>query len=196
MRDPNWTRLATFTTAACWGIFLVVWIAGGIYNASRGPGVRTRTLGRAPVVIGVVAALIVARVIPDAEWDRLSVDSSWASWAGLAILVLTTAFTVWARVRLGTMWSSDVVAKVGHELRTDGPYGIVRHPIYTGILGMLLGSALANGFGRWTLALVAGAVLVEVKVRTEKRLLDREFPREYARYRQRVPALVPRLRRR
>jgi len=196
MGKVDWSTFAAVVTAVCWGVFVVVWVAGAIYNASRGPAVRTRTLGRAPVVIGVAAVVVVLRVVPQDFWDRLSVDSPWLRWPGLVILLLATAFAIWARVRLGTMWSADVVAKVGHELRTDGPYGIVRHPIYTGILGMLLGSALLNGLGRWTIALVGGAVLVEVKIRMEERLLARQFPREYAQYRQRVPALVPRLRKR
>jgi protein-S-isoprenylcysteine O-methyltransferase Ste14 len=92
--------------------------------------------------------------------------------------------------------SSSVVARAGHELRTDGPYAIVRHPIYTGVLGMLLGTTLLNGFGRWAVALAGGLVLVWVKARAEERLLVEVFPREYERYRQRTPGLVPLLRRR
>lgn len=196
MGRVSWDTLAAVATAACWGVFVAVWIGGAIYNAARAPAVRRRALGRGPVVAGIVAVVVVVWLVPAADWNRLSVDSPWLRWTGLAILLVSTAFAIWARARLGTMWSPDAVAKVGHELRTDGPYGIVRHPIYTAILGMLLGSALLNGFGQWTLALLAGVVLVEVKIRTEERLMSQEFPQAYARYRERVPALVPRLRRR
>jgi protein-S-isoprenylcysteine O-methyltransferase Ste14 len=94
------------------------------------------------------------------------------------------------------MWSSYVVAREGHELRTDGPYGIVRHPIYAGILCMLLGSAMLDGFGLWTLALIGGGALVLLRVRAEERLLSDVFPDDYERYRRRVPALIPLMRRR
>jgi len=58
---------------------------------------------------------------------------------GLAILAVSTAFTIWARPALRTMWSFDPVVKQAHLLRTRGPYAVTRHPIYTGLLGMLLG---------------------------------------------------------
>lgn len=68
---------------------------------------------------------------------------------GLAFLMVTTASTIWARLVLGIMWSGAPAVKQQHQLRTGGPYRIGRHPIYTGILGMLLGSMLVAGGGRW-----------------------------------------------
>ena len=89
------------------------------------------------------------------------------------------------------MWSSTVVAKEAHELRTDGPYAITRHPIYSGMLAMLAGSALLGGLGRWAPALVVGIVVVVVKAHLEERLMDETFPAEYERYRRQVPQLIP-----
>ena len=106
------------------------------------------------------------------------------------LLVAATAFTLWARVVLGTMWSSTAVAKTGHKLRTDGPYAITRHPIYTGLAGMLLGTALVNDLGRLAVVFVLGVLFLESKARTEERLLSDVFP-EYESYRRRVPRLVP-----
>jgi protein-S-isoprenylcysteine O-methyltransferase Ste14 len=82
-----------------------------------------------------------------------------------------------------------------HELRTDGPYAITRHPIYTGLLGMLLGTALLNGLGISLGFLVVGAVFVATRIPVEERLMNNTFPAEYARYRERVPLLVPGLHR-
>ena len=113
---------------------------------------------------------------------------------GLLLLLAATAFTLWARVVLGTMWSMDAVAKQGHELRTDGPYAVTRRPIYTGMLGMLLGSVLLAGAGRALLLVPVGLVFFEVKLHLEERLLSEAFPQDYARYRRRVPQLVPGLR--
>jgi len=195
MSSSTWHTVTNVALAACWGTFLVVWVVGAIYNARRSPAVRRRGL-RSPWIVAGVAIVVVFRLVPNADWNHVTLHSPSARWAGLAILVASTAFTLWARVRLGLMWSSDVVARAGHQLRTDGPYSIVRHPIYTGILGMLLGSALLDGLGRWTFALVAGTALVLFKVRAEERLMSEEFPDDYPQYRRRVPALVPLLRRR
>ena len=71
----------------------------------------------------------------------------------------------------------------GHALRTDGPYGITRHPIYTGILGMLVGSLLLAGVGRSILLLPVGLVLFEVKLHVEEELMLATFPER--------PALPP-----
>jgi protein-S-isoprenylcysteine O-methyltransferase Ste14 len=113
---------------------------------------------------------------------------------GVIILCGGTALALWARFALGAMWTMDAEIKEGHALRTDGPYALTRHPIYTGILGMLLGSLLLAGVGRWILLFPVGLVLLEVKLHAEERLLAATFPDEYPRYGQRVPQLIPRLR--
>jgi protein-S-isoprenylcysteine O-methyltransferase Ste14 len=133
--------------------------------------------------------------VPGADWRSLRVHSPWLRALGLALLLASTAFTLWARAVLGTMWSSAVVARDAHVLRTDGPYAITRHPIYTGMLGMLLGGALLGGLGRWAAVFTVGALIVAVKIHLEEQLLTEVFPGEYAQYRHRVPRLVPGLHR-
>jgi protein-S-isoprenylcysteine O-methyltransferase Ste14 len=139
----------------------------------------------------VAAALLVGGVVPDSAWRALTVHAPWLRALGAAVLLAGTAFTLWARAALGTMWSSAVVAKQEHVLRTDGPYTITRHPIYTGMLAMLAGSALLAGLGHWLLALVLGVAIILVKLHLEERLLTEVFPGEYDDYRRRVPQLVP-----
>jgi protein-S-isoprenylcysteine O-methyltransferase Ste14 len=196
MSSSAWHTVADVAIGVCWGTFAVVWIAGAVYNARHAPAVRRRTMGNVQWLVGGVAAWVVLRLVPGSDWDRLSLQTAWIRFPGLVLLVTATAFTLWSRFSLGTMWSSNVVAREGHELRTDGPYGIVRHPIYAGLLGMLLGSAMLDGFGKWTPALVLGGALVVLKVRAEERLLSDVFPDDYERYRRRVPALIPLTRRR
>ena len=82
-----------------------------------------------------------------------------------------------------------------HELRTDGPYAITRHPIYTGLLGMLLGTVLLNGLGVSLAFLAVGAGFLATRIPIEERLMSKTFPDEYAHYRERVPRLVPGLHR-
>jgi protein-S-isoprenylcysteine O-methyltransferase Ste14 len=94
------------------------------------------------------------------------------------------------------MWSaSPNVLQADHELRTDGPYAITRHPIYTGLLGMLLGTVLLNGLGASLALLIVGAVVLATRIPIEERLMGKRFPDQYPAYRERVPRLVPGLRR-
>jgi protein-S-isoprenylcysteine O-methyltransferase Ste14 len=90
------------------------------------------------------------------------------------------------------MWSaSPNEFQADHELRTDGPYAITRHPIYTGLLGMLLGTVLLNGLGGSLALLIVGGAFLAARIPIEERLMSKAFPDEYARYRRRVPRLVP-----
>ncbi len=98
---------------------------------------------------------------------------------------------LWARFSLGTMWSMAPQVKDDHQLRTHGPYAVTRHPIYTGLLGMLLGATLLSGIGQWIVLLPAGLVLFAVKIRMEEHLMLAAFPEQYPRYRRQVPQLVP-----
>ena len=190
-------RLVVVGVAACWGVVGAVWIAGAIYNASRGPRARTRApaVTRLPVVIVVLAGWLLLRLIPGPEWHSLTVGTLWVRVPGLVILVCSTAFTLWARAALGTMWSGSPTVKAGHRLRTDGPYAVTRHPIYTGLLGMLLGTALLVGLGHWLVIFPLALVFAELRIHTEEHLMLATFPGSYPSYRRRVPQLVPRPRR-
>jgi protein-S-isoprenylcysteine O-methyltransferase Ste14 len=111
--------------------------------------------------------------------------------AGCVLTVIGCAFAIWARVTLGANWSAKATVKAGHELITSGPYALARHPIYTGVLAGLTGSALAGGEGRDLLALAVFAFAFMVKMSQEERLLLQTFPDAYPLYRQRVKALIP-----
>lgn len=193
MTPQQLNLVAVVGLAVCWGAFVLTWTAGAIYNESRAPAAeRTRTwFSRTGWVVVGVAWI----VVPRADWNSLAVHSPpWTRILGLVILLAATALTLWARLALGTMWSGAPTVKRGHQLRTSGPYGVTRHPIYTGMLGMMLGSLLLAGGGRWVLPFPVFLVILEIKIRVEERLMLAEFPDDYPRYRQRVPRLVPGLR--
>jgi protein-S-isoprenylcysteine O-methyltransferase Ste14 len=192
--------LVVVGAATCWGVIVLVWVAGALYNATRGPRAGARRLVGPNVSTGLAgAALAVAilgvRVLPISDWHSPTIGTPWVRVLGLAVLICSTAFALWARVALGTMWSPSPTVKVRHELRTDGPYGVTRHPIYTGLLGMVLGTVLLVGLGHWLVLLPAGLVLVEIRIHLEEGLMLATFPEAYPRYRLRVPQLVPGLRR-
>jgi protein-S-isoprenylcysteine O-methyltransferase Ste14 len=145
--------------------------------------------------VSAIAVVVLIAFVP-VDWHRTFPEPAWLRTLGGVILVGSTTFTIWARVRLGRMWSSMAVEREGHELRTDGPFAVTRHPIYTGIIGMLLGTAFLSAEAEWLAALIAGVVILETKAIVEERLLLGVFPDEYPRYRNRVPQMIPVLRHR
>jgi protein-S-isoprenylcysteine O-methyltransferase Ste14 len=90
---------------------------------------------------------------------------------------------------LGKMWSSSAQIKVNHKLRTEGPYSITRHPIYTGILGMLLGSTLIFGFGYSFIIFIYILIGFKIKINNEEKLLIETFGEEYEDFQKRTPQL-------
>lgn len=110
---------------------------------------------------------------------------------GITIQAAFGLLGVWARRHLGRNWSAEVRIGEGHELVRTGPYRLLRHPIYTAMLGMFLGTAIASSQNH---ALVALAILILAylrKTRLEEEILRRTFGPEYDTYRQQTWALVP-----
>jgi protein-S-isoprenylcysteine O-methyltransferase Ste14 len=111
--------------------------------------------------------------------------------SGAFMMIAGLSFAAWARVHLGEYWSGNVTLKAGHRLIRTGPYAIVRHPIYTGLLLALLGTAVAVDEVRGILAVLIAIEAHARKLRLEERWLTEEFGGEYERYRREVKALVP-----
>ena len=194
--------LARVGVAVCVGVVVVVWVAGALYNALRPPPSASHAPRDRPRIqpgltvgdgglIGVAVACVGLAIVGRSHFDGLTVGALWVRVLGLVVLVASTVFTLWGRLSLGTMWSMAPKVKSDHQLRTHGPYAVTRHPIYTGLLGMLLGATLLSGIGQWIVLFPAGLILFEVKIRMEERLLVAPFPEEDPRYRRRVPQLVP-----
>jgi protein-S-isoprenylcysteine O-methyltransferase Ste14 len=194
MRTQPLNMIAVAGLVACWGAIALAWLAGAIYYESRSPAEQSRTRFVSPMVISTVLVVGVSAAVPRADWLPLEIHATGVRILGLAILLAATVLTVWARLALGAMWSAAPTVKQQHKLRTSGPYAITRHPIYTGILGMMLGSLLLAGGGRWVVPFAVYLVVLELKIRIEERLMLAEFPEDYPRYRRRVPQLVPGLR--
>jgi protein-S-isoprenylcysteine O-methyltransferase Ste14 len=173
----------------------VAWLVGAVYNLRRAPAARRRTRLPSAWLFVSLAYVILFWLVPARVWGAMSVRTHWVTVCGVVILVAATGFTLWARASLGLMWTSNPVVKHGHVLRTTGPYGVTRHPIYTGMLGMILGSACLSGFGSWLAVLAIAVPVLAIKLRTEERLLEAAFGETYLRYQQQVPRLIPLLRR-
>ena len=123
--------------------------------------------------------------------ERLFPWAPWAFWLAALVTAAGILFTVWARVHLGGNWSGIVTLKHDHELIVSGPYAIVRHPIYTGLLIAFIGSAAGRGEWRGVLAVLMAWWALWRKLRLEERWMAERFGEQYEAYRRRVPALVP-----
>jgi len=186
--------VAKIVTLVCWGVVVVTWSVGALYRA-RNAQQKRRGSGAALWAFAAVAGAIFIVHFAWNDLRRLTDHSVWLELPGLVLLVVSTVFTIWARLSLGHMWSaSPNVLQEHHELKTEGPYAVTRHPIYTGLLGMVVGSALLNGLGVWLAVIFVGAVFLAPRIAIEERLMNKTFPDEYGRYSERVPRLVPGLR--
>lgn len=112
-------------------------------------------------------------------------------WVGVVLTLGGMLFGLWARLTIGRNWSGTVTLKQGHELITRGPYRLVRHPIYTGLLLAIFGTDLAIAQVRAALAFLMILVALAVKWRLEERWMHEQFGQAYADYAQRTPAIVP-----
>jgi protein-S-isoprenylcysteine O-methyltransferase Ste14 len=175
-----------------WLVFIAVWIAmarGGKAVAGR-ESVYSRLSHYAPLAIGIY--LLAAPHVPVAVLnDRFARLSLSLVQLGAALTFVGIAFAIWARVWIAGNWSSDVTLKRDHELVVDGPYRWVRHPIYTGILLGLIGTALAVGEWRALLGVAIATGAYWRKLQIEEAVMRRQFGEAYARYAERTPALVP-----
>jgi protein-S-isoprenylcysteine O-methyltransferase Ste14 len=176
----------------CWVIFVVFWLATALRTKRtvERQDVSSRLEHSIPIAVG---ALLVLKGTsdPGALGDRVLPHSVPFLALGLGITIAGLGLALWARVTIGRNWSGIVTLKQDHELIRHGPYGHVRHPIYSAILLMVLGSALAIG----TLGALVGLPLVLLgvwlKLRQEEALMTRHFPSEYPAYRSQVSALIP-----
>jgi protein-S-isoprenylcysteine O-methyltransferase Ste14 len=175
----------------CWATFFIVWCVGAIYNAFKAPATHKRSGGLFSWGLTTILVLGAVFLPPRSIWQFLTFDLFWLRLLGLILLLASTAFTLWARYVLGLMWTSAPIIKSEHILHTDGPYRITRHPIYTGLLGMLIGSLLIGRGGQWFLVVVVALFIFEVKIMMEERLLLATFGEQYVQFKARVPQLIP-----
>jgi protein-S-isoprenylcysteine O-methyltransferase Ste14 len=169
-----------------------VWLFGLL---SAKPTARTQSSGSRLLEMGltILAFCLVFTPYFQSGWRALNFvpNSDLAGAIGLLLVLLGVAFSIWARLVLGGNWSSAVTVKQGHTLICRGPYTLVRHPIYTGLLLALLGVAIIVGQVRGLLGVGVLALAYWLKLRMEERFMLEQFGADYRRYQERVKALIP-----
>lgn len=172
----------------CWLAFIAAWavlavVFGGLRRRSYSPkACGFRILLAVAIFIGIQYA---ARS-PVQPFGNLGPD--WAA-VGAAVCVAGLAFAIWARVALGRNWGMPMTLHEDPELVTSGPYRYVRHPIYTGLTAMLIGTSLA-----YPLAALPCAFVIAYSVFSafqEERDMEKRFPEAYPEYKKRSKMLVP-----
>jgi protein-S-isoprenylcysteine O-methyltransferase Ste14 len=175
-----------------WGGWVISWVVAASWS-SRAVATPARGeiwLYRGAVTLGFILLTIGGRHPwrADRLWD--------VGYRGAQTLALLTIpgflFTWWARLHLGRLWSGTVTRKQNHHVVDTGPYALVRHPIYTGLIEACLVSAIAAG----TVISLAGFAIITfgfwLKASLEERFLMQQLgPEAYGAYRRRVPMLLP-----
>jgi protein-S-isoprenylcysteine O-methyltransferase Ste14 len=175
---------------ACWFVLAVVWIIAGLFTkrtVEHAQGAWHSTL----LVRACLIAVIVLASTAGGVGGRLWAPGPFVGWLSAVLVATGLAFALWARAELGRNWSASVVLKEGQRLVCSGPYAIVRHPIYTGLIAMALGTACDGRTAAGIGLVCALSAALWAKSRREERLMAAAFPAEYPGYRRRVRAFVP-----
>jgi protein-S-isoprenylcysteine O-methyltransferase Ste14 len=176
----------------CWIIFIAVWVLAAV--STKRAIYRESSAERArywlALVIGYVLVIKSNSLPRPFNWLVIPHTAS-SAWIGACFCVSGLVFAIWARVILGRNWSGVITLKEGHELVERGPYRVVRHPIYTGILAMFVGTAIAIGYFGGFIGLLLLFVSFWVKLKREEDLMLKHFPAKYAAYQSRVKRIIP-----
>jgi protein-S-isoprenylcysteine O-methyltransferase Ste14 len=203
MPQPQGMRAFLLDLTGWCGQFLgVFWVAAAAYFAIVRPGTVRQKLGYfartffpEPWLFLVIPVLFVLlALVPRATWRDLTVWNPVVAVVGAVLAVASVGLMCWARWSIGTMWAGRPLVQERHDLHTGGPYRIVRHPIYTGGVGVVSGAMLVAGFGEMTAVLLGTLAFVAWRVWAEERMMVAAFGDRYRGYRREVPALVPFLR--
>jgi protein-S-isoprenylcysteine O-methyltransferase Ste14 len=166
-----------------WIVFWIYWLASASTSKESVPGGwRTRLTG-----VSVVAVFLISGVLRHGD---LAVHNVILATIGAVVFACGIALAVWARLHLGRNWGMPMTQRAEPELVTSGPYRFVRHPIYSGLLLAILGTALVDNL----LGLIVVAVLVGYFYycgTVEERNLTAAFPTAYPEYKSGTKMLIP-----
>jgi protein-S-isoprenylcysteine O-methyltransferase Ste14 len=183
-----------------WDAWAISWIIAALWRApaTARPPLMTRLWRDGVTLLGAVLVVIwgssyVGR--GESLDDRLHTPlwiAPAAAWVLVALTAAAFAFCWWARLHLGPLWSGVAGRTAGHRIVDDGPYRLVRHPIYSGILAALLAMALLKGTAAALIGVAVASLGFVLKCRLEEQFLSAELGAEaYDDYRRRTPMLVP-----
>jgi protein-S-isoprenylcysteine O-methyltransferase Ste14 len=181
-----------FTLVAYWSWLAIglVWLRGYFSSkkASGTPSLALQIPASALLVVGFTLLFNPAHVLT----RPITPHTVWLESIGLLLDLAGVGLAIWARLKLGTNWSGMVMTiKQNHELVQTGPYAIVRHPIYAGLLLAMAGTALIIGTLASYLGLAAGLAAMMIRVGIEENLMRQQFSETHEAYRRHTSKLIP-----
>ena len=187
---PGWPSAPWGWIGVAWIAWLASWLVASAWSTQT--AARPNYLAQVPDrLVSVIGALFLFGALhPRGSWQLWESDHT-LGWSCLFGALAGIAFAWWARLHIGALWSGAVERKEGHRIVDTGPYAIVRHPIYTGIILSGLATAIARGTIDGFLGVLLFGVGFWMKARLEERFLSETLGPDYAAYRARVPMLVP-----
>jgi protein-S-isoprenylcysteine O-methyltransferase Ste14 len=168
----------------------IVWAAFWLYWLAVAVTAKESVRRRRPFPLGgltVVAIIVLIRVLGRGS---VAVHSPILGAVGAVLFVCGLALAIWARVYLGSNWGMPMTQRAEPELVTSGPYRFVRHPIYTGLLLAMVGTALATSLVGLAIVVLLGAFFY-FSASVEERNLTATFPTAYPEYRRGTKMLIP-----
>jgi protein-S-isoprenylcysteine O-methyltransferase Ste14 len=178
-------RAVEIVFAVGWSAFWLYWIVAA-FSMKRGRVPWSRELGIRAVMVVIVIVLIRLGAF---RAHGLNTDP-WRAGSGLVLFALGLGFAIWARVHIGRNWGTPMTQKDDPELVTSGPYHLVRHPIYSGILAAVVGTAVALSW-LWLIAVALAGVYFLYSATVEERYMTEQFPDSYPEYKTSTKMLVP-----
>ena len=172
-----------------WIAFIVYWSAAARDSAPAASAESPASRQLHSLLLNGAIVLGFLRFAPlDRRWLP---ERPWLAPAGLSLQLASALLAIWARRHLGRNWSGAVQTKVDHQLVRSGPYRFVRHPIYTGMLGMIAGTALVSGEWHGLLGVGLMAAAYARKIRMEEQRMRETFGPEWEEWRRHSWALIP-----
>ncbi|MFO0983491.1 MAG: isoprenylcysteine carboxylmethyltransferase family protein [Planctomycetota bacterium] len=181
--------LGMLLSGGLWVAFMVYW---GVTPQSTAPArrVESQTSRAHHQLLMQLGLLLLFVPVPGLMWRYLPERLHRVA-IGLGVQCVFAVLYLWARSHLGRNWSSTVMVKTDHRLIRSGPYRLVRHPLYTAVLGMAAGTAIVSGALHALLGEAAFALAYWRKIALEEQALAAEFGAEYDAYRSHTWALIP-----
>jgi len=175
--------------ALLWLIAVAYWVISA--RGNKPTVYRVNPVWRTLAGVGIVGLFVLFDAFPEYFHHHVYVPTQACSAAGITLCASGLALAIWARHTLGRNWSGTPTIKEGHELVENGPYRLVRHPIYTGILLAVAGTGAGSGQVKHLFIFGAALALLWAKLKIEESLMLRQFPQAYPAYMRRTKALIP-----